>query len=272
MKKFKPTSSIVAVDGGSTAEKSPPGYGTLLDQISTSFVAGQTRAIRAVNASATETYWKIGRHIVEFEQKGKIRADYGSRLLDRLSCDLRLRHGKGFSRSNIVYMRMLYLAYEKRQTLSDELSWSHYIELLQIDDPLERDFYLHQSAAEKWSLRELRRQIKSALFLRLAASKDKRAILRLAQKGQEIGKPADIIKSPLIFEFLNIPQNSKPRRTPPRNRANPCRDYRINTETQMSAQAFKLSGCRHGILGHYLESLFRSADCRASQVATQPSK
>ena len=154
----------------------------------------------------TETYWQIGHDIVEFEQGGKIRADYGKALLTNLSRDLKLRHGKGFSRSNLIYMRLLYLHYPKGQKPSDLLSWSHYVELLRIDDPLERSFYEQQAIREKWSVPELQRQKKSSLFLRLAAGKDKDAILQLAHQGLVISQPIDILRDPFVFEFLKIPE------------------------------------------------------------------
>ncbi len=154
----------------------------------------------------TETYWGIGRDIVEFEQGGKARAEYGKNLLSSLSRDLTLRHGKGFSRSNIIRIRQFYLAFPKGATLSHFLSWSHVIELLKIEDPLERGFYEQQAIREKWAVRELRRQRNSSLFLRLAAGKDKESILRLAAEGHVVAQPGDILRDPFVFEFLKIPE------------------------------------------------------------------
>lgn len=181
-------------------------YQRLLGRISDVYRAGQLRANQAVNLCITETYWQIGHDIVEFEQGGRVRADYGKALLATLSRDLGLRHGKGFSRSNLVYMRLLYLHYPKGQKPSDLLSWSHHVELLRIDDPLERGFYEQQSIREKWSVPELQRQKKSSLFLRLAAGKDKESILQLARQGQVIEQPADLLRDPYVFEFLKIPE------------------------------------------------------------------
>ena len=113
------------------------GYQGLLGKISEVYATGQARAAQAVNVHITETYWQIGRDIVEFEQGGNVRADYGKGLLDRLSRDLTIRHGKGFSRSNVVRIRQFYLAHPKGATLSHQLSWSHIVELLKIDDPLD---------------------------------------------------------------------------------------------------------------------------------------
>ncbi|MBA3005473.1 MAG: DUF1016 family protein [Proteobacteria bacterium] len=182
------------------------GYRDLLEQISGSYTQGRLLAVQAVNAHITETYWQVGRHIVEFEQAGKIRAVYGTALINSLAKDLGLRHGKGFSRSNLVYMRLLYLRYPISQKPSHQLSWSHYIELLKLDDELERSFYEKQAIAEHWSVPELKRQKAASLFLRLAASKDKAGILQLAAQGQVTEQPADLLREPYVFEFLKIPE------------------------------------------------------------------
>ena len=182
------------------------GYQDLLGRISDSYTTGQARAVQAVNTHLTETYWDIGRHIVEFEQEGEARARYGKALLDRLSRDLTLRHGKGFSRSTIIRIRQFYLTFPKGATLSHELSWSHIVELLKIDDELERGFYLQQTQREKWSVRELQRQMRSSLFLRLAAGKNREEVLQLARQGQIVAQPTDILRDPYVFEFLKIPE------------------------------------------------------------------
>jgi len=182
------------------------GYQHLLVKISEVYVSGQTRAVQAVNTHLTETYWQIGHDIIEFEQGGNLRADYGKGLLVSLSRDLTLRHGKGFSRSNLTRFRQFYLTYPIRATLSHKLSWSVITELLKIDDPLERSFYEQQSIRENWAVRELKRQMKTALFLRLAAGKDKKGILQLAAQGQIITQPADLLRDPYVFEFLKIPE------------------------------------------------------------------
>jgi len=181
-------------------------YHHLLGRISEVYTIGQVRANQAVNSVMAETYWQIGHDIVEFEQGGRQRADYGKALLASLSRDLSLRHGKGFSRSNVIRIRQFYLAYPKGATASHLLSWSHWVELLKIDDPLERRFYEQQASREKWTVRELQRQKKSSLFLRLAAGKDKDAILRLATQGQLIEQPVDLVRDPYVFEFLKIPE------------------------------------------------------------------
>ncbi len=186
-----------------------PDYQNLLEQISETYTQGRIGAIQAVNSHLVETYWHVGQHIVEFEQNGKIRADYGKALMVGLAKDLSLRHGKGFSRSNLIRIRQFYLAYPISATLSHLLSWSHIVELLKIDDPLERGFYEQQTAHERWSVRELVRQKESALFLRLATGKDKAGILQLAAQGQIVEQPTDLLREPYVFEFLKIPEPYK---------------------------------------------------------------
>jgi predicted nuclease of restriction endonuclease-like (RecB) superfamily len=180
-------------------------YSGLKTQISALLLLGREQAGRAVNTILVQTYWQIGRHIVEFEQSGKDKAEYGSELLDRLSRDLSLEFGKGFSRSNLIYMRKFFLAFQKSETLSHKLSWSHYFEILKADSELEISFYTKQCEKENWSVRELKRQMKSMLFHRIAVGKDRVAILSLSEKGAEIQNPSDIIKDPFVFEFLGIP-------------------------------------------------------------------
>jgi predicted nuclease of restriction endonuclease-like (RecB) superfamily len=152
------------------------------------------------------TYWKVGQYIVEYEQKGKERAVYGKGLLENLSKDLTLLHGKGFSLSNVKRMRQFYITFPIGAELPHQLSWTHWVELLKIEDPLERSFYLHQTINEHWSTTSLIRQKKTSLYLRLAASKDKEGILQLAQEGQLVEKPSDIIREPYILDFLQIPE------------------------------------------------------------------
>lgn len=181
-------------------------YSDLLSQIATLYKQGQHNATIAINTALVETYWQIGKYIVDFEQKGKQKAEYGTALIDNLSKDLSLSFGKGFSRSNLVYIRLFYSEFQISETPSHLLSWSHYVELLKIQDKLERSFYLQQTINEKWSIRELKRQKKSSLFLRLAASKDKEGILALAKQGQLVEKPTDILREPYVLDFLKIPE------------------------------------------------------------------
>ena len=184
-------------------------YSLLIQNIGSLLEQGRKQAYRAVNSILVRTYWEIGKSIVEYEQQGKEKAEYGTALLDNLSKDLKLKYGKGFSRRNILDMRRFYQVYSKWQTVSAELSWSHYVEILSIDNPLERSFYEKQCINERWSVRELSRQMSSALFHRLALSKDKGGVIKLSRNGQIIKKHEDIIKDPYILEFLKIPESHK---------------------------------------------------------------
>ncbi|MEO8112397.1 MAG: PDDEXK nuclease domain-containing protein [Ginsengibacter sp.] len=181
-------------------------YQHLLDSISITYSQGQKKAINAVNIQLLEAYWQIGQYIVEFEQGGNSKAEYGKALISNLAKDLTLRHGKGFSRSNVVYMRLLYLRYPISQKPSHQLSWSHFVELLKIEDNQERKFYENQSIVEKWSVPQLKRQKESALFQRLALSKNKEELLKLSAEGLQINQAKDIVKDPYVFEFLKIPE------------------------------------------------------------------
>ena len=179
-------------------------YELLIESIATLLIAGRRQVALSVNTILVQTYWRVGQYIVEYEQHGKQKAEYGSFLFDQLSKDLTFRCGKGFSRSNLLYMRKFYLEFPKRETVSHVLSWSHYFEILKSDNDLEIRFYSKQCEKEKWSVRELKRQIKSMLYHRIARGKDKKAILNLSSQGQEILQPSDILKDPFVLEFLQI--------------------------------------------------------------------
>ena len=181
-------------------------YDQLLQNVGETLEQGRRQAVYAVNSAMVQTYWEIGRQIVEYEQHGNEKAEYGSGLLNQLSKDLTIRYGNGFSLSNINKMRKMYLTYPILQTVSAKLTWSHYVELLKIDDPLERSFYEKECEEEHWGVRELKRQMKSMLFHRLALSTDKQAAMKLASEGQIIEKPEDILKEPYVFEFTGLPQ------------------------------------------------------------------
>lgn len=181
-------------------------YDKLIEKVGETLQRGRNKLASALKSIMVETYWEIGRDIVEFEQCGNAKAEYGSDTLNRLSKDLTERYGKGFSRTNVVYIRKLYLVYPNSQTLSDLLSFSHYIELLKIEDPLERSFYEKECVNENWGVRELQRQMKSMLFHRIALSTDKKEVLKLAKEGQIIEKPEDILKEPYVFEFTGLPE------------------------------------------------------------------
>jgi len=181
-------------------------YQQLIDQIANVYQEGRDNAVISVNRHLVNTYWLIGQYIVKYQQAGTAKAAYGKGLLLQLSKDLMTTVGKGFSRSNLQRMRQFYLEYPKRAELPHKLSWTHFVELLKIEDPLERSFYEKQAIIENWSTTELQRQKKASLFLRLAASKDKQGILKLANEGQRVQSPEDLLREPYVLDFLKIPE------------------------------------------------------------------
>jgi len=185
------------------------GFEKMISNIEVLVNASKSELAISINKVMTVTYWSIGKYIVEFEQDGNAKAKYGKNLLSTISKELTLRLGKGYSRPNLNNMRKFYLKYSDCQTVSDKLSWSHICELIKIDDELERNFYEKECVVENWNVRTLRRQMDSALFLRLASSRDKEGILKLAQNGIECQSPEDIVKSTYTLEFLDIPEQEK---------------------------------------------------------------
>lgn len=182
----------------------------VVQEIKTVLDTARHNVAKQVNNELLHTYWSIGKIICEYEQSEPGRADYGKQTLKELARTLTAEFGKGFSRSNLQNMRAFYLAYEKCQTLSGKLSWSHYCELLSISDPDKRSFYEKEAINANWSVRELKRQIESSLFERLLLSRgnvNKEKVLSLALKGNEISTPADIIRDPYVFEFLGLPED-----------------------------------------------------------------
>lgn len=222
-------------------ELSSRNYSNLLDKIANILVEARTKVVREINKAQVLAYWEIGREIVEFEQEGKIRAEYGEELIKKLSKDMTEKFGRGFSEINLRNMRRFYLEFptqiqqtlsvksKKYQTLSRKsetvsrksiipqtlsakfepmLSWSHYCELLKVEESFPRSFYEQETIQNNWSVRELKRQINSMLFERLALSKDVKAVMKMARKGQIIEKPEDAIKDPYILEFLNLEEET----------------------------------------------------------------
>lgn len=180
-------------------------YQNLAQHISQILEQGRKGAVSSLNTILLQTYWEIGKAIVEFEQEGKVKAEYGKELLISLSKELK-KYGKGFSRTNLQYMRLFYLSFPKIPDASGKLTWSHYVEILGVSNNLARNFYEKQCILENWSVRELKRQKQSMLFERFALGKDKKELLKLSHKGQIIQKAEDIIKEPYILEFLGIPE------------------------------------------------------------------
>ena len=182
----------------------------LIRKISDLLINAKNKVISTVNQTMVITYFEIGRMIIEEEQNGREKAEYGKQILKTLSQRLTSDFGKGFSQRNLEQMRQFYVTYSKAQTLSAEfkLSWSHYLKLMRIVDIHERQFYEIESIKNNWSLRELERQFDSALYTRLSLSRDKNEILELSIKGQNLEKPKDAIKDPYVLEFLGLPEQA----------------------------------------------------------------
>lgn len=165
--------------------------------------------VRNINTIMLQTYWNIGKRIVEEEQQGNNKAEYGKALIHNLSKELTKTYGKGFSRSNLFSMRKFYLSYQKFQTLSGKLSWSHYLLFLGVSDLNARNFYEHECENSNWSVRELERQINSALYERLLLSKgkvNKKIVLELSKKGITYQTPDSFLKDPMVVEFIGTPE------------------------------------------------------------------
>lgn len=182
----------------------------IYEEIKNLLASARENIVSNVNSTMTKTYFLIGKRIVEEEQNGNERAEYGEELIKNLSLRLSKEFGKGFSKTNLKQMKSFYLAYGKGQTVSDQfkLSWSHYLILMRIENINERNFYEIESIENNWSLRELRRQIDSALYERLVLSIDKEKIKLLSLKGQILEKPEDVVKDPYILEFLGLEEKS----------------------------------------------------------------
>jgi len=169
----------------------------------------RSRAWQAVNTAMVASYWEIGRIIIEEEQKGKARAEYGEYILANLAKKLTKDFGKGFDESNLRYIRKFYMVFPIRDAVRHKLSWTHYRLLLKVEKPDARSFYETECVNSRWSTRELERQISSLLFERLALSRDKKGVMELANKGHEIQKPEDLVKDPYILEFAGIRQDER---------------------------------------------------------------
>jgi len=194
--------------------------------------------VRNVNTTMITTYFQIGEMIIEDEQSGRDRAEYSKKILKNLSKQLTVEFGRGYSVDNLQWMRKFYLMFRKRvspeitgsfekyETLSRisaedrnyetpshnlifRLSWSHYIQLMKINNEDERNFYEIEATQNNWSVRELTRQYNSAIYERLALSRDKYGIKQLAKEGQIIEKPTDILKSHYVLEFLDLKQDKR---------------------------------------------------------------
>lgn len=182
----------------------------LFNQIEDIILKNKTKMVYQINDTLVNTYFNIGKAIVENEQDGNIRAEYGKDLLKKLSKKLTDKFGSGFSLSGLYNMRLFYTKYKNFQPLAGNLSWSHYCYLIYIEDDDERNFYEKECINSKWSKRELKRQIDSSLYQRLLLSSgnaNKEKVYELSKNGQQITNPNDILKEPFVFEFLGIKEN-----------------------------------------------------------------
>lgn len=179
----------------------------IIEDIKEVIVSSRKKVVYEVNNTMLLAYWNVGKIIVENEQNGNIKAEYGKQVMKELSKELRKILGSGFSVSNLFNMRRFYITYPKFQTLSGKLSWSHYCELLSIENIDERNFYEKECINSNWSVRELKRQIDTSLFERLLLSEgksNKEKVYALSKEGQILNVPEDILKEPYVFEFLNL--------------------------------------------------------------------
>ena len=182
---------------------------TFVDDIRAIIENAKQQTVRSVNTTMLYCYWNIGKRIVEEEQNGNAISNYGDYIIKNLSNKLTSEFGKGYSSTNLKMMRRLYNVYKNGQTLSDRLSWSHYILLLNVSDSDARNFYEHECENSNWSVRELERQIDSQLYTRLLISngrKNKESILELSKKGVSYHNPDSFIKDPMVLEFVGLPE------------------------------------------------------------------
>jgi len=194
----------------------PESYTRLVAELSSLIEQGRRTAVRYVNTTHAVTYWLMGRRIVAYEQKGKARAEYGEATLQRLADDLTRKHGRGFSLPQLKNIRQFYLLYSgKSYTLSSQsnpekflsrfpLKWSHYCELMRLDESEKREFYERECIEGNWSVRQLDRQIQSMLYERVALSKKKAAVIAKAHVNPIRMRPEDEIKDPYVLEFLGL--------------------------------------------------------------------
>lgn len=179
----------------------------VFDNIKELVISSRNRVYTAVNTEMLNLYWNIGKAIMEIQQ-GDERASYGETVLEKLSEKLIAEFGKGFSKRNLERMRKFYIYFPIATTVSSQLSWSHYLEIIKIEEESKRNFYIKESVSSGWSVRELQRQIASLLYERLLISADKNKILELAEKGQELKECKDLVKDPFVLEFLDIKENT----------------------------------------------------------------
>lgn len=182
-------------------------FNNLFNNIKDLVINSRNKVYQTVNTEMLSLYWNIGKAIIEIQQ-GAEKASYGDFILDKLSQKLTNEFGKGFSKRNLERMRKFYICFPIATTVSSQLSWSHYLELIKIEEESKRNFYLNECINTKWSVRELQRQRDSLLYERLTLSADKEKILELSEKGQILKNTKDLVKDPFVLEFLDIKENT----------------------------------------------------------------
>ena len=179
----------------------------IFDNIKDLVINSRNKVYQTVNTEMLSLYWNIGKAIMEIQQ-GDERASYGDAVLEKLSEKLTNGFGKGFSKRNLERMRKFYICFPIATTVSSQLSWSHYLEIIKIEEEQKRNFYIKETINSKWSVRELQRQRDSLLYERLTLSADKEKILELSEKGQILKTSKDLVKDPFVLEFLDIKENT----------------------------------------------------------------
>lgn len=168
----------------------------------------RNKVYKVANSTMVQAYWNIGRVIVE-KQGGNNKAEYGAALIKNLSKKMTKEFGKGFTTTNLKYMRQFYLTFQKSHALSDQLSWTHYRLLMRVENENARNFYIEECIKSNWSTRQLERQITTLFYERLLSSKDKEKVSKEIYKLEpQIKKAEDIIKDPYVLEFLGLPENT----------------------------------------------------------------
>ncbi len=178
------------------------------DDIKLILESARNKVYQAANFAMVEAYWQIGKSIVA-EQGGEDRAEYGSGLIEELSKRMTKDFGKGFTTTNLKYMRQFYLAFPNSHSLRDQLSWTHYRLLMKVENDKARQFYLEEAVKSSWSTRQLERQINTFFYKRLLSSKDKSSVSDEINMLEPAQKPEDIIRDPYVLEFLDLNQNNR---------------------------------------------------------------
>lgn len=180
----------------------------LINQIKEIVNSAQQRAVRSVNTERVAMYWHIGKVVFEEEQKGKDRAEYGSFLIKSISNEFQPQLGSGFSVRQLEMNRQFYRMFPNTHALRSQFSWTHYRTLIRIEDEDKRTFYIAEAEKNNWNARQLERQVNSQLFERLRLSNDVKSVLEVAQEGRTPDSPTEIIKDPMILEFLGLKRDS----------------------------------------------------------------